>query len=1143
MKKKIFAILLSLTIVAGMMPDNTLADDAAGMQHNHCVCGMNESGQVHEHDSSTNWEPLSEINDDIDSGCYYLTGDIHTTSEWNISSTIALCLNGYSIICDSDTAAINIGRGGQLTITDCSADETGTITHSDGKNGRGIYNSGELAIWRGSVSGNQYYVKIDYSRPEDYYDRPVDYGTGIYNSGTFNMYGGSVKDNPKNPYDDNTASFGGGVYNSSTFNMYGGSISGNQAKNGGGGVCNRYSGTFNLSGGKISNNRSGGSGGGVLNEESYSTFNMIGGVISGNRTERSGGGVSNDGIFNLADGSITKNVAKDDDYDTFGQGGGVSNFNGKIYMSGGNISNNECQYRGGGVWNYGEDKNTTIFEITGGSIINNKVTSSNIYSGGGGVAAYAISMYDDAEHISKVNIIMKGGTISGNKAYNGGGIWGFLFNNSDEGIVPEVNITLSGGTISNNTAKNNGGGIFNSYGAIKMSGGKISENIASLGGGVYFDFNKFTMTDGSITQNQAKRGGGVANYGTFEMSGSSEILENIATADKNVEKSGQGGGVLNSVSDFIMNGGKISENKAEYGGGVYNQYCTMTLSGAPLITDNADNNLYIANRKKLSAKDLTDGAKIGVAAASTEYPVLITDDSANNKYFVSDDPAYIISTNSDGCLTLRRDGDPYVEKPDAVFTANGPDCGKLTDVDSTMKYSIDGGITWHDITGESVELTGLSAANGIQVVRKGTDDKTVSETQNITITKEEKPSTLKSEKMSSSGDYDGRIVGFESDKKYEYRKEGETSWKDVTGTSIDSLMAGNYQIRVKAEGTKMASEYTTIIIDKKGSPAAIEHIYSDNTYTWSADNTECTATRKCTVCDKTDTETVKSKAEITQERTCTLPELTRYTADFKNGDGTDFKAQTKENVQTADAAGHKWDGGVQTKAPTYTDEGQMRYTCKVCGDTKTESVDKLKLNDYEVLEGKDGTHVINEDGSYSIRINCVVEYFVAVEVDGKTVDPKHYTVKSGSTIVTFTKEFLDSLSTGNHDVKFIFTNGTAKATITAVDSRSEETKGSDQNYNETKNTKSENSNSQKQVTENQNPQKQVATKQEKTKTAQKPAANKTTKKQAVTQQKKAAGTGDNDSAMWVFILFMLGGTGIAAYGIKNRRISLDKKTL
>ena len=90
---------------------------------------------------------------------------------------------------------------------------------------------------------------------------------------------------------------------------------------------------------------------------------MTGGVISGNRTERSGGGVSNDGTFNLLDGSITGNVAKDDKDETFGEGGGVSNFNGKIYMSGGTISNNECQYRGGGVWNFAEDKNQQIYLV------------------------------------------------------------------------------------------------------------------------------------------------------------------------------------------------------------------------------------------------------------------------------------------------------------------------------------------------------------------------------------------------------------------------------------------------------------------------------------------------------------------------------------------------------------------------------------------------------------------------------------------------------------------------------------------------------------------------------------------------------------------------------------------------------------
>lgn len=121
-----------------------------------------------------------------------------------------------------------------------------------------------------------------------------------------------------------------------------------------------------------------------------------------------------------------------------------------------------------------------------------------------------------------------------------------------------------------------------------------------------------------------------------------------------------------------MSGGKISGNNAEQGGGVYSKYCTMALSGAPSITDNNDNNLYIVDRKRLSAKDLTDGAKIGVTVVSTEYPAPITDDSADVKYFMSDDPAYIISTDSHGCLTLRRDGDSYVEKPGCCIYSKWP---------------------------------------------------------------------------------------------------------------------------------------------------------------------------------------------------------------------------------------------------------------------------------------------------------------------------------------------------------------------------------------------------------------------------------------------------------------------------------------
>ncbi|MBQ3215172.1 MAG: dockerin type I repeat-containing protein, partial [Oscillospiraceae bacterium] len=42
-----------------------------------------------------------------------------------------------------------------------------------------------------------------------------------------------------------------------------------------------------------------------------------------------------------------------------------------------------------------------------------------------------------------------------------------------------------------------------------------------------------------------------------------------------------------------------------------------------------------------------------------------------------------------------------------------------------------------------------------------------------------------------------------------------------------------------------------------------------------------------------------------------------------------------------DGCAHEWDEGVETAAPSCTEAGEITYTCGLCGDTKTESVDAL----------------------------------------------------------------------------------------------------------------------------------------------------------------------------------------------------------
>ena len=50
--------------------------------------------------------------------------------------------------------------------------------------------------------------------------------------------------------------------------------------------------------------------------------------------------------------------------------------------------------------------------------------------------------------------------------------------------------------------------------------------------------------------------------------------------------------------------------------------------------------------------------------------------------------------------------------------------------------------------------------------------------------------------------------------------------------------------------------------------------------------------------------------------------------------------------------------------------------------------------------------------------------FTDVTVDGTKVDKANYTAVSGSTVVTFTEAFMNTLAAGNHNVQFQYNDGT-----------------------------------------------------------------------------------------------------------------------
>ena len=80
---------------------------------------------------------------------------------------------------------------------------------------------------------------------------------------------------------------------------------------------------------------------------------------------------------------------------------------------------------------------------------------------------------------------------------------------------------------------------------------------------------------------------------------------------------------------------------------------------------------------------------------------------------------------------------------------------------------------------------------------------------------------------------------------------------------------------------------------------------------------------------------------------------------------------------------------------------------------------------YEVTEGANQKYTITKNEEAKFKINADFRLFDdgKVYVDNELVDPKNYTAESGSTIITLKKEFVDTLSVGEHTLKVVFNDG------------------------------------------------------------------------------------------------------------------------
>ncbi|HJA12754.1 MAG TPA: hypothetical protein H9799_07360 [Candidatus Mediterraneibacter merdipullorum] len=279
-----------------------------------------------------------------------------------------------------------------------------------------------------------------------------------------------------------------------------------------------------------------------------------------------------------------------------------------------------------------------------------------------------------------------------------------------------------------------------------------------------------------------------------------------------------------------------------------------------LLCDSSNTVLYYGNIAQDSESG-TATVSLPSGLAAGDYKLEVFSEQCNGNY-KTDYASSFQTINLKVPLSLET-------TPNATFTAASDNGGVLSDVDVSMKYSVDGGSTWNGITDTTMPITGVTASNDVKVYKPGngitTSDSAV---QTIDVTQAEPPTGVLAVDCTTSEQNDGQITGVDST--MEYKLSTASVWTDVPGNSVTGLTNGAYEVRVKADGTALASTAVTVTIAAHTCVAEGDWQYdetnhwntcecgetinkAEHTFKWVID-TEATATQagsrheECTVC-------------------------------------------------------------------------------------------------------------------------------------------------------------------------------------------------------------------------------------------------------------------------------------------------------
>ena len=341
-------------------------------------------------DADTAWKNLKKaVEKASQNGVIIVTGNVKATNDPGNSGAIRVkrkitIRKAGSTACELNANKTGLGTNAhRIFIVENKGELTlENLTLTDGKaeaDSYGIKEGGGILVKKG---GKAKLTNCSIKKCEA--DK---FGGGIYSEGELILdkatIGGSAADG-------NKAKMGGGIYlrgiNASGTMENNSIVSYNEASgigdvSKGGGICIAVGAHFTMKKGTISYNKS-------TKNSDYTAYG--GGVcVVGNKPL-----TTDHASFTLQDGTI--------DHNTTDYGGGVATSDGGVFtMAGGDINDNEAKQCGGGVSVHG------AMTMTGGTISQNKCTTSDTTRGGGGIFLWL-------SFGGQVTLNMSGGTIKNN---------------------------------------------------------------------------------------------------------------------------------------------------------------------------------------------------------------------------------------------------------------------------------------------------------------------------------------------------------------------------------------------------------------------------------------------------------------------------------------------------------------------------------------------------------------------------------------------------------------------------------------------------------------------------------------------------------------------------------------------------------